>query len=76
MEKSRVRLLSSKARMNPRIEINRAVVLRYQGMVRIWMLVGGILYEMRNPAMMLPSARRLMGLVKLGLFSFITIRGG
>lgn len=76
MERLEVKLLSSKAIINPRIETSRAVVFRYQGMVRTWMLVGGMLYEIRNPARMLPRARRLMGLVRLGLFSFMIIRGG
>lgn len=40
------------------------------------MLVGGILYEMRKPARILPSAKRLIGLVRLGSFSFIVISGG
>lgn len=75
MEKFRVRLLSSRAKANPKIETSKAVVFRYQGMVRIWMLVGGILYEIVNPARMLPSARRLIGLIRLGLFSFIIIKG-
>lgn len=35
MEKFRVRLLSSRARANPRIEMSKAVVFKYQGMVRI-----------------------------------------
>lgn len=40
------------------------------------MVVGGILYEMRNPAMMLPNARHLIGLINIGLFSLIVIWGG
>lgn len=40
------------------------------------MLVGGILCEIMKPAKMLPSARRLIGLVSLGLFSFIMISEG
>lgn len=35
VEKFMVRLLSSKAIANPRIEMSRAVVFRYQGIVRI-----------------------------------------
>lgn len=35
MEKFRVKLLSSRANIKPRIEISRAVVFKYQGMVRI-----------------------------------------
>lgn len=40
------------------------------------MLVGGILYEIKNPAKMLPNARRLIGLIRSGSFSLIEIRGG
>lgn len=39
------------------------------------MLVGGILSEIRKPAMMLPNARRLIGLIRFGLFSLMVISG-
>lgn len=38
--------------------------------------MGGILYVMKNPARMLPSANRLIGLISNGLFSFMMIVGG
>ena len=76
MVKFRVRLFSSKAIMNPAMEINRAVVFMYHGIVMVCRLVGGMLYDMKNPASMLPNARRLMGLMRLGLFSLIMISGG
>lgn len=75
IERFMVRLFSSSAIANPKIEIERAVILRYQGIVRIGMLVGGMLNEIRNPAKMLPSARRLIGLIRFGLFSFMIING-
>lgn len=75
IEKFRVILLSSRAMTKPRIEISRAVVLRYQGIVSIGMLVGGMLSEMRKPAKMLPSASRLMGLIRSGLLSSMVISG-
>lgn len=75
IEKFRVKLLSSKAMAKPRIEMDKAVIFMYQGIVRIWMLVGGMFSEMRNPARILPSASRLIGLIRFGLFSFIVIRG-
>lgn len=75
MEKFRVRLFNSRAIANPIIEISRAVILRYQGIVSIGMLVGGILSEMRKPAKMLPSANRLMGLIRSGLLSSMMISG-
>ena len=55
-----VRLFSSSAIRNPNTEIIRAVVFKNHGIVRTGMLVGGILYEMTNPAKMLPNARRLI----------------
>lgn len=61
---------------NPRIVMNKAVVLIYQGIVRTGILVGGMLSEIRKPAKMLPRARRLMGLMRSGMFSFILINGG
>lgn len=36
--------------------------------------MGGIQLEIRNPAKMLPIARRLMGFISEGLFSLIRIR--
>lgn len=71
-----VKLFSSRAIRKPSTEIIRAIVFRYHGIVRIWILVGGILYEIMNPAIMLPNARRLMGLIRSGLFSLIVIKGG
>lgn len=39
------------------------------------MLIGGMLSEMRKPATILPNARRLIGLMRLGLFSLMVING-
>lgn len=39
------------------------------------MLVGGMLSEMRKPATILPNVRRLIGLMRLGLFSLMVING-
>lgn len=41
------------------------------GMVIIGVLRGIMLEVIRRPAMMLPQARRLMGLITAGLFSLI-----
>lgn len=71
-----VRLFSSSAMANPIIVTRMAVVFRYHGMVMTWIVVGGMLYEMKNPARILPRAKRLMGFINLGLFSLIIIRGG
>lgn len=43
MDRLSVRLLSSRAIRNPKMEIVRAVSFRYHGIVRIGILVGGIL---------------------------------
>lgn len=71
-----VMLLISSARIKPRIVIARAVIFRYWGMVICGIVVGGMLLEMINPAKRLPISRRLMGLVRVGLFSLIVIRVG
>lgn len=75
IDRFRVRLLSSRAIAKPKIVMSRAVSFRYQGIVRTWMLVGGILSEIRKPAIILPNARRLIGLMRSGLFSLMVIRG-
>lgn len=55
---------------------NRAVSLRYSGMV-IWGTVEGVmLLEIKNPAKMLPISKRVIGLINRGLFSLIRIRDG
>lgn len=53
-----------------------AVVFKYHGMVIIWTEEIGILFEIINPAKMLPKARRLIGFTSIGLFSLIVIKGG
>lgn len=68
--------LSSRARINPASVTARAVSLRYEGMVIGRMDVGGIFFEIRNPAKMLPMRRRLIALRSRGLFSLIKIREG
>lgn len=62
---------SSKARSKPRIVTTRAASLSRGGMVIIGVLRGTILEVIRRPAIMLPQARRLMGLITAGLFSLI-----
>lgn len=69
-------MFSSSAIANPIIVIIIAVVFKYHGMVMVWIVIGGILYEIKNPAIMLPNARRLMGFINLGLFSLMMISGG
>lgn len=76
VENFKLRLFSSSAIRKPIMEINRAIIFRCHGIVRIWMLVGGMLCEIKNPARMLPIARRLIGLIMSGSFSLIIISGG
>lgn len=70
-----VKLLSSSAVIRPKVVIVRAVSLICQGSVRIGVLSGGRLKKIINPARILPSARRLIGLIRCGLFSLIVISG-
>lgn len=71
-----VRLFRSSAIVNPAMVTISAIVFKYHGMVITWIVVGGMLYEMKNPARMLPRARRLIGLISSGLLSLIMIVGG
>lgn len=71
-----VRLFRSSAITNPAMVTTKAVIFMYQGMVITCRAVGGMLYEMKNPAKMLPSANRLMGLISNGLFSLMVIAAG
>lgn len=60
----------------PKMVTNKAVIFIYKGMVIWGILFGVIRLEIRKPAKILPSARRLMELINDGLFSLITIRVG
>lgn len=54
----------------------RAVTLMCGGMVIGGVFVGRMYDVIRNPAVILPSARRVIGRRIAGLFSFIGVRGG
>lgn len=69
-------IFRSSAIIKPMIVTARAIIFKYQGIVITWTVVGGMLYEMKNPARMLPSASRLIGLTISGLFSLMVIVGG
>lgn len=60
----------------PRAVTTMAVILMYSGIVVGGVFVGRMKEVMMNPAVMLPRARRVMGEVTAGLFSFIGVRGG
>lgn len=62
---------SSKAIIRPRRETIRAASLREVGIVMIGVFKGIIVEVIKKPAIMLPHARRLIGLITAGLFSLI-----
>ena len=70
-----VMLARSMAISKPIIVTSRAAILRVVGIVMIGVFIGRKLCVMMNPAMMLPQASRLMGLITSGLFSLIGERG-
>lgn len=67
--------LSSIAIRSPKIVTPKAANLRWFGIVTWGCEVGGMQLEIRNPAKMLPIAKRLIGFISEGLFSLIRIRG-
>lgn len=69
-------IFSSRATVNPSRVTNRAVILRYIGIVIWGIVVGVMLLEIMKPAKILPTSRRLMGLINRGLFSLIRISVG
>lgn len=64
---------SSRARIAPRIVMVMAAVFVSVGMVIGGVFTGGMYDVMSRPAMMLPSARRVIGLIVAGSFSFIGV---
>lgn len=62
---------SCKAANRPRVETRMAVNLYMAGRVIIGTFRGIILEVIRVPAIMLPKANRLSGLISIGLFSLI-----
>lgn len=66
-------LFRSSAIANPAIVIIRAAAFIYQGIVITCTVVGGMLYEIKKPARILPRASRLIGLISNGLFSLMVV---
>lgn len=66
----------SRARIIPRTVTRMAVILMYRGIVVGGVFIGSVNEVMMNPAVMLPSASRVIGEVTAGLFSFIGVSGG
>lgn len=68
--------LSSRATVKPSRVTNMAVVFRYIGIVICGIVWGVMLFEIRNPAKMLPTKSRLIGLISVGLFSLMGVSDG
>lgn len=66
---------SSSAVRRPIIVIIRAATLRRNGIDITGVFKGVMLEVIRRPAIILPQARRLMGLITVELFSLIGERG-
>lgn len=66
-----VREASSKAIIRPRMVTARAASFSRGGIDMTGVFKGTMLEVMRRPAIMLPHASRLMGLITAGLFSLI-----
>lgn len=66
-------VVSSRARMIPATVTRMAVVFVSRGIVIGGVCVGVMYDVISRPAMMLPRARRVIGLVICGLFSFIGV---
>ena len=64
-----VRELSSIPTMSPIVVTIRAICFMNEGMVMVIEDEGGIVVVRRNPAKIVPSASRIMGLIRLELFS-------
>lgn len=70
-----VRLASSMAVNRPMIVTKRAAIFRVVGIVMTGVFAGRRFWVMISPAVMLPQASRLRGLITNGLFSLIGHRG-
>lgn len=69
-------LVISRAIAIPSAVTVRAIILRDVGMVIVGVFVGMMYEVMRNPATILPSARRVMGEITAGWFSLIGVSEG
>jgi hypothetical protein len=68
-------LLSSIAIVNPRIVTPKAISFRYSGMVSMGLFWGVMLFEIINPAKMLPTSNCLIEFISCGLFSWMLMCG-
>lgn len=65
--------MSSKAKIKPVRVISRAVSFRYTGIVICGVVISGKFSEIIKPAKILPINKRLIELIRRGLFSLINI---
>lgn len=65
---------SSRAKIKPVRVMSKAVIFKYIGMVICGVVIGGKFSEIKNPAKILPISKRLIGLIRRGLFSLIKIK--
>lgn len=70
-----VMVASSRAVKRPRIVTARAAIFSGRGIDITGVFSGVMFIIIRNPAIMLPQASRLMGLIRVGLFSLMGERG-
>jgi len=71
-----VMVASSRATISPRIVTMSALSFRLECMVMVGVLSGVRLEVISRPAIMLPHASRLIGLITAGLFSLMGERAG
>lgn len=68
-------VVNSRANSRPRAVIVSAAILMWVGIVIGWVFSGVVFSEIISPATMLPAARRVIGLMIFGLFSFSSVEG-
>lgn len=70
-----VSIASSKATIRPKTVTTRAAILSKRGIDMTGVFRGVIFEVINRPAMILPQAKRLIGLITAGLFSLMGDKG-
>jgi dolichyl-phosphate-mannose--protein O-mannosyl transferase len=68
-------LFSSIVRVKPRIVTPKAISFRYNGIVSVGLFMGVMLFEIINPAKMLPTSNHLIEFISCVLFSLMSMSG-
>jgi hypothetical protein len=68
-------LFSSIAIVKPKIVTPKAISFRYSGMVSVGLFMGVMVFEIINPAQMLPTSNCLIEFISCGLFSLMLMSG-